>query len=270
MADASEMGLKNRMCYAKRGMGIIPLIMIALISNGMTGCDCAQVEAQDAEAVVENLYEPEELMQTTENDLKKGDSNAARVRRDIDMILEIETWLANVETSEFFEAQVDDVIKRMVDEDLEMYGIEIRREEGNLDVPGSLWPTPIGTIRVTGFKQPMIMKVYELHPNSVQRMRVVRGTGTWHVLRPTGWESTTLNATPISDAPFVDKLSSYQIADTTDYHFVETKTSPLGDDFMVVLCWHEAEKVTDVHIPWENDLECDRISPFWRQFQTGK
>lgn len=42
------------------------------------------------------------------------------------------------------------------------------------------------------------MSVYERHPNSVQRTRVVVGEGTWHVRRQDGtWYHDTITAAPL-------------------------------------------------------------------------
>ena len=43
-------------------------------------------------------------------------------------------------------------------------------------------------------------------------------------------------------------------------------------DSMIVLCWHAAGEVEDVHLKWEetSEAELDAISPKWREFMgTG-
>ena len=56
------------------------------------------------------------------------------------------------------------------------------------------------------------MSVYERHPNSIQRTRVVVGEGTWHVRREDGtWYYDTITAAPldaIATAPTADAKHS--------------------------------------------------------------
>ena len=226
-------------------------------------------------AQVEELYEQDELLQQAIVEYEALDSggNAARVFRDAHLLLEAEEWLAKPEVAEFLEAQIEEVVRVILDEGRDTYGVEFSPKLGNVKQgPATPWPRAVGTVRVTGFAVGTVFRIYETHPNSIQRMRVVRGIGTWYLLAPGGtkWEATTLEASSVSSAPLeLNKLSyAYEIADVTHVHFLETITAAeRASSPMVVLCWHEAFEVQDVHIKWADDPEkCDAISPYWREW----
>ena len=220
------------------------------------------------------LYEQDELLQQAEVEYQALDSggNAGRVFRDAHLLLEAEEWLALPHVAEFMEAQIEHVVRVIVDEGHDSYGIEFSPKLGNVEEgPPTPWPRAVGTVRITGFAHGTVFRIYETHPNSIQRMRVVRGVGTWYLLAPSDskWEATTFHASSVNSAPLeLDMLPyAYQIADPTSVHFLEAITDATTSSPMVVLCWHEAFEVEDVHMKWEDDPEaCDAISPYWRQW----
>ena len=112
-----------------------------------------------------------------------------------------------------------------------------------------IFPTEVGTIRVFGLQvsQPRchhfarkqsnavdcrvhqagaVMSVYERHPNSVQRTRVVVGEGTWHVRRQDGtWYYDTIVAAPL------DAIVSATTADAKHRGLLShTHVVPVRDD----------------------------------------
>ena len=200
--------------------------------------------------------------------------NAARVRRDESLLLEAEEWLSRYEVRRFMGKQIYKVAEALKeDEEKSTYGVEFSPKLGNThEVPGGPWPEAVGTVRVTGFRAGAVFRIYETHPNSTQRMRVVRGTGTWYLLIPeTGeWEATTLSASALYTAPLPasELASAYEIGDPEHQHFL---TASEDDGEMIVLCWHAAGEVEDVHIKWDEQPEdvLDAISPYWREFGGG-
>jgi hypothetical protein len=194
--------------------------------------------------------------------------NAGRVARDESLLFAVERVLAQPAVAAFFGALLEAAEQELASGATLMYTKEFSPKLGNIaEVPGK-WPEGVGTVRPFGLAPNAVMRIYERHPNSVQRIRVVSGTGTWHVLRGADWESTTVLATPIGATPLtttVELARHNHICDPTDVHFVENRTGG-GAAPMLCLTWHEAAAVQDDHVPWADAAACDAIDAFWRRF----
>ena len=109
------------------------------------------------------------------------------------------------------------------------------------------------------FEQGAVMSVYERHPNSIQRTRVVVGEGTWHVRREDGeWYHDTISAAPLDaiatastpSARDEGLLRHTHVVPADVVHFVENRSGTAGG-IHVNLTWHSAKEVQDVIVGWE-------------------
>ena len=201
-------------------------------------------------------------------------SNRERVLRERNVLLEAEEMLAR--NAVYFEDRVREGVDAILKEGLAVYpkqgeGLGFRQKSDPKDFEEELakWPSAIGSIGPAfGLPPRGVMESYEIH-NSRQRIRVVKGSMTWHVMRPEDetWEVTTIHASPITSAPLSsEKLdAAYHVVDAGLYHIVENAS----DEIAMVVTWHEADPVETVHVQWNDTDAADAISPYWRQFDTA-
>ena len=126
-------------------------------------------------------------------------------------------------------------------------------------------PTEVGTIRVFGLQEGAVMSVYERHPNSTQRTRVVVGEGTWHVRAPDGsWSHDTVDAGPLGGggASGVGDVAAHaHVVVPNAVHFVENRSGSCGG-LHVNITWHSAVKVEDVIVGWEDEVAAKHIDTY--------
>ena len=153
------------MVVVDRNVFVCVIVVIGVL--GVVG-----IAQADADGAATELYSQDELLQQVEVEYQALDAggNAERVFRDAHLLVEAEEWLAKPEVAEFMEAQIEHVVRVILDEGRDTYGIEFSPKLGNVkEGPPTPWPRAVGTIRVTGFARGTVFRIYESHPNSIQR-----------------------------------------------------------------------------------------------------
>jgi len=196
-------------------------------------------------------------------------TNDERVMREMELLLAAEAMLAR--HAAYFEKRLQEG-EDAIANGLAVYpapgtGLGFRSRSDAKDFPEDLstWPDGIGSVGPAfGLPPRGVMRSYEIH-NSRQRIRVVKGSVTWHVQRRgNDWEATTIHANPISTAPLPEEAltAAYHVVDAGLYHVVENA----GDSIAVVVTWHEADPVETKHVQWSDTDAADSISTYWRRF----
>ena len=188
-------------------------------------------------------------------------SNAQVVEDDRDALTRIELSLGTPAVREWLEAEVAAALAALsTPNPPPKYSKEFA-------VPPELraaLPPEVQTVRVFGLAPGEVMRVYERHPNSVQRTRVVVGEGTWHVRESDGsWYSDTVGAAGLGEIAvdgaeadcerLLEALKRHtHVVPAGVLHFVENR-SGAGGGIHVNLTWHSAAAVEDVIVSWEEE-----------------
>ena len=192
-------------------------------------------------------------------------SNAPVVEEDAFTLAAIELAFAVPAVRELLEAEVSLAVAALGETD-QGGNLPIKYSK-EFKVPPSLreiFPEEVQTIRVFGLQEGAVMSVYERHPNSTQRTRVVVGEGTWHVRRADGgWYHDTIAAASLDAISTEGGLVAHtHVVPPDALHFVENRSGKQGG-IHVNLTWHSAAQVEDVIVRWEEDsVEAEGIDSY--------
>eukprot|EP01062_Namystynia_karyoxenos_P023952 TRINITY_DN19291_c0_g1_i1.p1 TRINITY_DN19291_c0_g1~~TRINITY_DN19291_c0_g1_i1.p1 ORF type:complete len:251 (+),score=64.76 TRINITY_DN19291_c0_g1_i1:85-753(+) len=211
---------------------------------------------------------------------REGHPNAARVRRDAAILSRIERAAGAEPNRSFLAAEAAAALKAvqgaasqfLLPAELSGGGRIYSKEFPPERAPGGL-PPEVGCVRVFALGPRAVLRGYELHANSTQRIRVVSGRGTWHVAAAAGstvgdgpWEAPAeVPGTPLSASGDAAHLRHCHIVDRGTVHFVENR----GSEATVCLTWHEARQVVDRFTAW-SDPGAARIAGVHRRFDAER